>query len=161
MTDFMARSLLDWFRSPEGKQRLVDELKAQPLIQEQEDLANEIARDIKLEAVARGAVLIEQGASDSDLFLILRGVFSVAIDGRVVAKLGAGQHVGEMAALTDSRRSATVVAMEEAVVARVGKGEFFALAGRFPDLWRRVATQLVRRLSSSSAGESSHAEAVR
>lgn len=157
----MARSLLDWFRSPEGKQRLVDELKAQPLIQEQEDLANEIARDIRLEAVPHGTALIEQGASDSDLFLILRGVFSVAIDGRVVAKLGAGQHVGEMAAITDSRRSATVVAMEDAVVARVGKGEFFALAGRFPDLWRRVATQLARRLSSNSAGETGHGEATR
>src|ERR1700733_15672236 len=135
MTNFMSRSLLYSFRSPEGKQRLVDELKAQPLIQEQEDLANEIARDIKLEAVARGAVLIEQGAADNDLFMILRGQFSVAIDGRVVAKLGAGQHVGEMAALTDARRSATVVAIEDAVVARVGKGEFFALAGRLPALW--------------------------
>jgi CRP/FNR family transcriptional regulator, cyclic AMP receptor protein len=149
----MARSLLDWFRSPEGKQRLVEELKAQPLVQEQEDLANEIARDIKLEAVPRGAVLIEQGAADNDLFMILRGQFSVAIDGRVVAKLGAGQHVGEMAALTDARRSATVVALEDAVVARVGKGEFFALAGRFPDLWRRVAAQLARRLSTGGGGE--------
>ena len=117
--------------------------------------------DIRLEAVARGAVLIQQGASDSDLFLILRGAFSVAIDGRVVARLDAGQNVGEMAALTDSRRSATVVALEDAVVARVGKGEFFALAGRFPELWRRVATQLVRRLSSSSTAESHHGEVVR
>ena len=155
----MARSLLDWFRSPEGKRRLVEELKAQPLIDEQEDLANEIARDIKLEAVSHGAVLIEQGAADNDLFMILRGQFSVAIDGRVVAKLGAGQHVGEMAAITGTRRSATVVAIEDAVVARVGKGEFFALAGRFPDLWRRVAAQLARRLSTNTNSENQHSGA--
>jgi CRP/FNR family transcriptional regulator, cyclic AMP receptor protein len=157
----MARSLLDWFRGPEGKERLVDELKAQQLIQEQEDLANEIARDIKLEAVPRGFVLIEQGASDSDLFLILRGTFSVAVNGLRVATLGAGQHVGEMAALTDSRRSATVVAIDEAVVARVGKGEFFALAGRFPELWRRVATQLVRRLNSNKDSDGHHDDDAR
>jgi len=133
---------------PEHKQQLVEELKAQPLIQAQDDLANQIARNIKPEAVPRGAVLIEQGASDTDLFMILRGTFSVAVDGRVIARLGAGQHVGEMAALTDSRRSATVVALEDAVVARFGKSEFFALAGRFPDLWRRVAAQLASRLNA-------------
>ncbi|HUN58336.1 MAG TPA: cyclic nucleotide-binding domain-containing protein [Candidatus Binataceae bacterium] len=152
----MARSLLDWFRSPEGKQRLVAELKTQPLVHEQEDLANEIAHDIKLEAVPRGTVLIEQGASDSDLFLILRGSFSVAIDERVIARLGAGRHVGEIAAFTDSRRSATVVAIEDSMVARVGKGEFFALAGGFPELWRRVAAELTRRLLVNSAAESCH-----
>jgi CRP-like cAMP-binding protein len=138
---------------PEDRQRLIEELKAQPLIQEQDDLANQIARNIKLEAVPPGTVLIEQGASDTDLFMILRGKFSVAVDGRVVAKLGAGQYVGEMAALTDSRRSATVVAMEDAEVARICKGEFFALAGRFPDLWRRVAAQLARQLSASRVVE--------
>jgi CRP/FNR family transcriptional regulator, cyclic AMP receptor protein len=145
----MVRSLLDWFRSPEGKPRLLEEIKSQALVQEQQDLANEIARDIKLEEVPCGKVLIEQGASDNDLFLILSGEFSVAIDGRTVARLGAGQHVGEMAALTDSRRSATVSALADAVVARIGKGEFFALAGRFPDLWRRVASHLAERLSGS------------
>jgi CRP/FNR family transcriptional regulator, cyclic AMP receptor protein len=97
----------------------------------------------------RGKVL-EQGASDNDLFLILSGEFSVDIDGRTVARLGPGQHVGEMAALTDSRRSATVTALADAVVARIGKGEFFALAGRFPELWRRVADHLAQRLSGSS-----------
>jgi CRP/FNR family transcriptional regulator, cyclic AMP receptor protein len=146
----MAHSLLEWFRGPEGKSRLIAELKAQPLVQEQLELANEIAQDIKLEQLSRGTVLIEQGASDSDIFLILRGDFSVAIDGRVITRLGAGRHVGEMAALTDSPRSATVTALTESVVARIGKGEFFALAGRFPDLWRRVAAQLVERLGSSS-----------
>jgi CRP/FNR family transcriptional regulator, cyclic AMP receptor protein len=145
----MARSLLDWFRGPEGRHRLVEELKTQPLVQEQQDLAQEIARDIKLEEVPCGAVLIEQGAPDNDLYLILRGEFSVTINGRAVARLGAGQHVGEMAALMDSRRSATVTARADAVVARIGKGEFFALAGRFPDLWHRVAAQLAIRLNNS------------
>jgi CRP-like cAMP-binding protein len=143
----MARSLLDWFRSPEGKRRLIEELKAQPLVDAQQDLADEIARDIKLEVVPRGTVLIEQSAADSDLFMILRGEFSVEINGQLVARLGAGQNVGEMAALTGARRSATVIAIADAVVARFRKGEFFALAGRFPELWRRVAAQLDRRLN--------------
>ena len=94
--------------------------------------------------------MIEEGAEDSDIFLILRGEFSVTIEGRRVASFTAGQHVGEMAALTDSRRSATVTATADAVVAQIGKGEFFALAGRFPDLWRRVSVQLAQRLNSTS-----------
>lgn len=141
----MAKSLLDWFRR---KSRLVEVLKAQALVQE-EDLAKAIAHDIKLEEIPGGKVLIEQGAADSDLFLILSGEFAVAIDGREVARLGAGQHVGEMAAITDSRRSATVTANRSSVVARIGKDEFSALASRFPGIWQRVAAELGKRLHQS------------
>ena len=61
-------SLLDWFRGPEGERRLVEELKAQPLVKAQADLAHEIARTIRLEEVPSGTVLIDEGAPANDSF---------------------------------------------------------------------------------------------
>ena len=92
----MAKSLLKQFEGSEGRRRLISALTAQPLIQDQ-NLAIVIARRLELEAVHPGTNLIKQGASDTDLFLILDGAFSIAVNGRVVARKGAGEYVGEMA----------------------------------------------------------------
>jgi CRP/FNR family cyclic AMP-dependent transcriptional regulator len=146
-------SLLDWFRRPEGKRRLVEELKAQPLVQAQDDLAEDIARDVRLERVRSGTLLIGQGAPDNDIFLILRGKFSVASTGARSPGSAPAIIWGDMAALTKSRRWTSATAIADSVVARIGKGEFFALAGRFPDLWRRVAAQLAIRLINSGVQE--------
>jgi CRP-like cAMP-binding protein len=47
----------------------------------------------------RGATLVEQGAPGSELFLLFEGVLAVEVDGRVVAEVGPGAIVGEMAVL--------------------------------------------------------------
>ena len=91
----MERSSLKQFEGSEGRLHLIRALTLQPLIHEQ-NLAIAVARQLKLEAIPAGANLIQQGAYDSDLFLILEGAFSIALDGQVVAQVKAGQHVGEM-----------------------------------------------------------------
>jgi len=130
---------------------LIDALQSHPLVGDK-DLAVEIARLVKLEQIPEGTILIKQGASDTDLFLILSGEFSVAIDGRIVAQKKAGEHVGEMAVVDPrSPRSASVTATCDSVVARIAEPDFSALADRFPRLWRRIALELVRRLRSDNA----------
>src|SRR5260370_11559955 len=81
----MEKSLLKQFEGSEGRRRLIAALTLQPLIREQ-NLAIVIARRLKLEAVPAGTHLIQQGASDTDLFLILDGAFSIAVDGHIVAR---------------------------------------------------------------------------
>ena len=88
--------LLERFQGPDGKLHLVEALRAQTLVRD-EDLAVELARRVTLKAVPAGAVLITQEAPDRDLFLILSGTFSVTVMGRMVASRSAGEHVGEMA----------------------------------------------------------------
>src|SRR5205807_3133295 len=41
-----------------------------------------------------GAILVEQGAQGSELFLLLDGVLSVEVDGRAVAEVGPGAILG-------------------------------------------------------------------
>ena len=104
------KSLLALFQGREGKPRLAEALRVQSLICEQE-LALEFARHVSLEAVPSGRALIRQGASESDLFLILSGEFSVLANDQLVGRRTAGEHFGEMA-LVDPHapRSASVIA---------------------------------------------------
>jgi CRP/FNR family transcriptional regulator, cyclic AMP receptor protein len=149
------KSLLKQFLGSDGRHRLIDALTAQPLIHDQE-LAMVVAQHLKLEKVPAGANLIQQGASDTDLFLILEGAVSVAIDGRVVARKTAGEHVGEMAVVDPGTpRSASVIATCDSIVARIAEPDFSALADRFPRLWRRIALGLASRLRDESAVEHS------
>jgi CRP/FNR family transcriptional regulator, cyclic AMP receptor protein len=88
-----------------------------------------------------------QDAADRDLFLILSGTFSVIVNGRIVARRSAGEHVGEMAVVDpEAHRSASVTALTDSVVAGIPALEFSAVADRYPRLWRRIALELARRL---------------
>jgi CRP/FNR family cyclic AMP-dependent transcriptional regulator len=148
----MRESLLKSFQGSEGRLRLIDALISQPLIRDM-DLAAAVEPYLKLEAISAGTNLIKQGASDTDLFLILSGAFSVAINGRVVARKKSGEHVGEMAVVDpNTPRSASVTATSDSVVARIAEPEFSALAERYPRLWRRIASELASRLRNSKSG---------
>jgi CRP/FNR family cyclic AMP-dependent transcriptional regulator len=149
----MAKSLLKQFEGSDGRRHLIETLISQPLIREQ-NLAIVVARRLKLEAVPAGTNLIRQGASDTDLFLILDGTFSIAVDGRIVARKRDGEYVGEMA-VVDPRtpRSASVTANSDSIVARIAESDFSALADRFPQLWRRIALGLAGRLRSEAVAD--------
>jgi CRP/FNR family transcriptional regulator, cyclic AMP receptor protein len=148
----MRESLLKSFQGSGGRLRLIDALISQPLIRDMH-LAAAVEPYLKLEAISAGTNLIKQGASDTDLFLILSGAFSVAIDGCVVARKQSGEHVGEMAVVDPfTPRSASVTATSDSVVARIAEPDFSALAERYPRLWRRIASELASRLRNSKSG---------
>src|SRR5580704_6311785 len=147
------KSLLEQFQGSDGRQHLIDALVSQPLVGDR-DLAVIVAQRLKLEEVPAGKNLIKQGASDTDLFLILKGAVSIAVDGREVAHKEAGEHVGEMAVVDPvTPRSASVVTTVDTVVARIAEPDFSALADRHPRLWRRIALELASRLRTVSTVE--------
>ena len=159
--EVMEKSLLKQFEGSDGRRHLIKELTCQALIRDQ-NLAIVVARRAKLEAVAAGMKLMQQGAADSDLFLILEGEFSIVINGRIVARVKGGDHVGEMSVVDpDMPRSASVIATSDSIVARISESDFSALADRFPQLWRRIARQLAGRLRNGSAADRGREKAGR
>jgi hypothetical protein len=58
-----------------------------------------------------GATLIEQGADEDDLFLLLDGVLDVEVDSETVAQVGPGAMLGERAAVEGGARTATLRAV--------------------------------------------------
>lgn len=90
--------------------------------------------------------LIKQGTTGYEFIVILEGQVDVVIDGHVVATLGPGDHVGEMALLDGSPRSATVVAKTPVRALLVGSREFRALVDQVPSLDRKLLISLTQRL---------------
>jgi CRP/FNR family transcriptional regulator, cyclic AMP receptor protein len=111
-----------------------------------------VARLAKLEEISTGRVLIEQGASGRDLFLILAGKFAVMVNGRIVSQVAAKQYVGKIGMLhSKGRRSASVVAICNSVVARIKPTDFYGLADKCPRLWRTIAIGLALPLRNDAA----------
>ena len=149
----MRESVLKSFQGSEGRLRLINVLTSQPLVRDTE-LATVVEPYLKLEEIFAGTNLIKEGASDTDLFLILSGEFSVAINGRVVARKKAGEHVGEMAVVDPlTPRSASVTAISDSVVTKISEPDFAALADRYPRLWRRIALELASRLRDGNSAD--------
>ena len=138
--------LLSKFQGSQGKRHLIDSLRAQRLVRE-EDVAQVLANCVRLEEVPYRTTIITQGSSGHDLFFILAGVFFITVGRQLVSRRTAGEHVGEMAVVdSEAPRSATVTSGSEAVIARISAPEFSAIADRFPSLWRRIAQELGGRL---------------
>ncbi|MGA7742817.1 MAG: TIR domain-containing protein [Polyangia bacterium] len=110
-------------------------------------MAIALADVAELVAAEPGDVVITQGGADDDLYLVVSGRVEIRIHGRLIAERAAGTHVGEMALIDPSaRRSATVVAKEASVLAKVPEPAFSNVADAHPKLWRALAVELGDRL---------------
>ena len=139
--------MLQRFRGPARRIRLVEALEIQPIISGDTATAEAISGRVEVKSFEPGSGIIEESAPDNDLYFILAGVVSIRVAGREVAVRAAGQHVGEMALLDPGRpRSAAAVADGEVVAARIPAADFTALADANPRLWRNVARVLAERL---------------
>jgi len=105
-------------------------------------------------SVPGGAVLMEQGDAGDSMYLVAVGRLRVTMtheDGSeaVVAELGSGEVVGELAVLTDEPRSATVTALRDSHVLELSAADFADLVALEPGNLRRLTTRIVRRLVRS------------
>jgi CRP/FNR family cyclic AMP-dependent transcriptional regulator len=140
------------FAGDSGRQVLVDTLRDQKMVAGNADLAEEIARIGELIEVKTGTSIITQGGEDSDVYLIVAGSFNIVVNRRVVAGRFPNDHVGEMAAVQHTqRRSATVMAREDSVVVKFTGVQLAELGQKHPEIWRRFAKELARRLEQRNA----------
>ncbi len=139
------------FHGRGAKQRLLSAISEQFIVGHDTGLAANLLKRVAVKEYTSGQVLMEQGAEDTHLALILAGAVQILLNGRIIATRSPGQHVGEMA-LIDSyaRRSATVQAIESTTVAEISEHDFNRIAERHPILWRRLALSLGERLRERS-----------
>ena len=139
--------MLQRFCRPDGRIHLVEALEIQPIAGGDTAIAKAISGCVEVASFKPDSSIIEESASDNDLYFILAGVVSIRVSGREIAVRTAGQHVGEMALLDPGQpRSAAAVADGEVVAARISASDFAGLADANPRLWRNVARMLAERL---------------
>ena len=99
---------------------------------------------------AAGAVLMEAGAQEDWLFILVEGDVEVSRVDRCL-RMGPGSTVGEMEVLDGSPRSATVVALTRVRALRLDKAAFEEALRIYPEIARGVIIDLVRRLRETHA----------
>lgn len=133
-------------------QEAIDLLEGLPASARKELLARE--RRIALQA---GQTLFEAGEPASALYIVNKGTLGVYVDrpgtGRhLLALVGQGEIVGEMAVISGRPRSATAVAIRDSELITVSAAEFQALERRHPELGQGLLRLLVHRLRQTSTG---------
>ena len=150
------------FQGADGRRRLIAALADQKLVLGDQLLAERLADRVELSEAPAGTVIIEQDDATNDLYFILVGSFDVAVNSRVVNRRQPNDHVGEMAAIEPRlRRSATLVATEPAVVAKLSEPHLSQIGDEFPKVWRTLARVLATRLSERNALVPASREAIR
>lgn len=94
-----------------------------------------------------GSTPIEEDAPGHAMFVVVSGEADVTVHGiaEPVAKLGAGDIIGEMSLLTGARRSATVTAVTPLEVIEVNKQALAHVLKQSPGLVERFAALIEKR----------------
>ncbi|MDP1907073.1 MAG: cyclic nucleotide-binding domain-containing protein, partial [Hyphomicrobium sp.] len=111
--------------------------------------------ELETRALKRGDVLVRQGDPADALYIVISGRFAVTLDGRrdVLTEIGPEQPIGEIAFLTGGTRTATVSAMRDSLVLRLGRAEFERISAKCPGIWRTLTVALSQRLAATTASE--------
>lgn len=111
---------------------------------------SKLAAELATLSLRRGEVLVGQRESADALFVVVTGRFAVTVDGRQIAEVGPGQPIGEVAFLAGGARTATVTALRDSAVLKLGRSQFEALAARNPQILRTLNVTLARRLAEGN-----------
>ena len=104
-----------------------------------------------------GQILFSEGEAPDALYLVVAGSLAISAgrpgeDGAMLGQIRAGETVGEMGLLSDRPRSATVVALRDCSLLRIGKHAFETFIRLHPAAALRFLAQLVDRLEHTTRG---------
>jgi CRP-like cAMP-binding protein len=108
----------------------------------------QLARLMKERTFRPGVAVVEEGTmSGVGFFIVAEGEASVSVDGREVARIGPGDHFGELALINEDARTASVTAVTRLRCHVIAFWDFRKFARDNPDVaWRllqHVAALLV------------------
>jgi CRP/FNR family cyclic AMP-dependent transcriptional regulator len=154
--------MIERFSGEAGKRLRIEAFTGQKLVGGDRELAAALADMAELILVQAGGVIIQQDETDNDLYFIIAGAFDIVVNATPIQRRFSGDSVGEMAAVEPiQKRSATVSAAEESLVAKITEQQLSELGSRYPDLWRRTAKELSRRLIERNRLVSAKREKIR
>ena len=94
-----------------------------------------------------GAMLIEEGTRGREFFVLVEGTVDVRHNGRKLRTMEAGDFFGEIALVTETPRSATVVATSSVRLLVITGRSFRRLVNDTPSIQGKVLTALAERVA--------------
>jgi CRP/FNR family transcriptional regulator, cyclic AMP receptor protein len=154
--------MLKRFEGADGCRLRIEALMTQKMVCGNRKLAEELAEQIELRAVEPGEIVIKQGDTDNDIYMILSGKMDILVNGRIVSRRQANDHFGEMAAVEPlQKRAATVLVTESGVIGKIPEPVFAKYAALFPEIYRSIARELACRLEQRNALVNATREKIR
>jgi CRP/FNR family transcriptional regulator, cyclic AMP receptor protein len=111
-----------------------------------------LARHAEIVDFRAGEVLMTEGESGHEFYVIIDGEVGVTRAGETVAKLGPGGYVGEQALLDPGPRTATITALRDVQAVLLSSREFYAAIDDVPGLSRKLLAGMAHRLREATAG---------
>jgi CRP-like cAMP-binding protein len=105
-----------------------------------------VAKLAKTRNVRTGTELLTEGEPGDSMYVILSGTASVVKGGRVLAELGAGDVVGELAVLSRMPRNATVRTTSDGDVAVIRRRDVYRLIEDTSGVARKLLEALADRV---------------
>jgi CRP-like cAMP-binding protein len=103
-----------------------------------------LGRDFKERSFRSGTEIVRQGhMSGVDFFVIVDGEVSVTVDGKEVARLGPGDHFGELALIGERERTSTVTALVPVRCVSMACWHFRRFVNANPDVAWKLMQYLV------------------
>jgi len=116
-----------------------------------EDDRDALLAKFSTELVPAGTRFITEGAPNEHLWVVVAGRCEVRAAGGSIAELGPGAAVGEISLVSGDSAVADVVATEPAVLLRLSKHDFDAVAHKHPNLLAEVQRLVVARETANRA----------
>ena len=105
-----------------------------------------VARRAEDVTVAPGKVLVSEGETGQQFFVIMGGQAKLTRRGRKIATLGPGDAFGELALLDRHPRNATAVAETPMELVVLGQREFAGIVDEVPGFARKMLAGMAKRL---------------
>jgi CRP-like cAMP-binding protein/predicted acylesterase/phospholipase RssA len=127
---------------------------------------HDVETDLELVTLRGGEMLFRQGDPGDALYLVINGRLRVVArqdtgEERVLAELGRGETVGEMAILGGENRSASVYAVRDTNLARLSRENFDRLSAKYPQaIAPMFIRKIIERLQQEISHPSRHAETL-
>ena len=93
-----------------------------------------------------GTLIVDQGQTGREAFIVLEGTVSVKRNGKKVATLGGGTVVGELSLLAHGPRTATVVCETDCTLMLITQRHFLAVVDDVPALAHKLLASLAGRI---------------
>lgn len=96
--------------------------------------------------ISAGAVVVDQGQTGREAFVLLKGSATVRRNGKKVATLGPGAVIGELSLLDHGPRTATVSADTDCTMLVISQRQFLGVIDAIPALAHKLLATLAGRI---------------